>query len=118
MLVPLLFYLTKGTFGFKMPLILMPDLNLRSRTMKIARSSCKEIIVTAPPAKAYTLRAILLSALARGTSEVINPLLAAVDSLYRRTRKIGYRYSAQKRPSGDYRLRREIQTGGGHSEPW
>lgn len=54
--------------------------------MKLDKIQKKEIFVTAPPAKAYTLRAILLSGLADGTSRVRNPLLAAdqlamIDSL-------------------------------------
>ena len=36
----------------------------------------KDIVFKAPPAKAYTLRALLISALADGTSRISNPLLA------------------------------------------
>lgn len=56
--------------------------------MKIEKTTLKEITVAAPPAKAYTLRAILLGGLASGTTIVKNPLLAAdqmamIDSLKR-----------------------------------
>jgi len=54
-------------------------------------------VVQAPPSKAHTLRALFIAALAKGKSEIVNPLLAddqliAIDAL----RLFGVNFSVQK----------------------
>lgn len=49
--------------------------------MIVQKLTNKDATVAAPPAKAYTLRAILLASLASGTSRVVEPLLGA-DQLH------------------------------------
>lgn len=56
--------------------------------MLVHKTDKTDIALVAPPAKAYTLRAILLAALAEGRSTIENPLLAAdqrhlIDALRR-----------------------------------